>query len=325
MTEQTYGTGASAALDGPDRDGRFRLALVGAGRMGRTHLRALALSKKVAVTDVVEPMAETRAVLAEAGLRVHAGLRELLDGQPPEGVLVAAPTDEHARLTREAVAAGVPVLCEKPGGGSAAELRETADFASRQRVPVQVAYWRRHLPALTALRDRIRAGDLGSLYLVAASQWDEEPPAAAFRSTSGGIFVDMGVHEVDQIRYLTGQDVIEVHAMAAVHVEDPAASGDVDGACASLRLSGGVLGTVSLGRYHSSGDTVMVEVFGSRGHERHCLIGPAEPTAFETALIRQAESFADLVRAGRSCEAELQDAIRTLEVAEAATAALKAC
>jgi myo-inositol 2-dehydrogenase/D-chiro-inositol 1-dehydrogenase len=290
--------------------------------MGRNHLSALARSRRVTVTDVVEPMAETRAVLSEAGLRVHAGLRELLDEQPPEGILVAAPTGEHARLTREAVAAGVPVLCEKPGGGSAAELRETADLASRRRVPVQVAYWRRHLPALTALRSRIHASDLGSLYLVAASQWDEEPPAAGFRATSGGVFVDMGVHEVDQIRWLTGQEVVEVHAMAAAHVEDPAAGGDVDGACVLLRLSGGALATVSLGRYHSSGDIVMVEVFGSRGHERHCLIGPTESTAFETALIRQAESFADLVRIGRSGGAELRDAIRTLEVAEAATAAL---
>ncbi len=314
MTESAYETHA--------RDNRFRLALVGAGRMGRTHLAALALSKRVTVTDVVEPAAETRAVLTDAGLRVHTDLRRLLDRERPDGILVAAPTGEHARITREAVAAGVPVLCEKPGGGSAAELRETARLAARNRVPVQVAYWRRHLSDLVALRSRIRVGDLGSLYLVAASQWDGEPPAAAFRATSGGIFVDMGVHEVDQIRWLTGEDVTGVHAMAAAHVEDPDVAGDVDTAYASLHLSGGTLGTVGLGRYFPTGDTVTVEVFGSRGHERHELIGPGRPRAFEDALVRQAESFADLVRTGRSTGASLLDAIRVLEVAEEATARL---
>jgi myo-inositol 2-dehydrogenase/D-chiro-inositol 1-dehydrogenase len=276
----------------------------------------------VTVTDVVEPVAATRAVLSDAGLRVHADLRQLLDREAPDGILVAAPTRDHARLTRQAVEAGVPVLCEKPGGGSAAELRETARIAARHRVPVQVAYWRRHLPALVALRDRIRAGELGSLYLVAASQWDGEPPAAAFRATSGGVFVDMGVHEVDQIRWLTGEDVVAVHALAATHVEDPDVRDDVDAAFASLRLSGGTLGTVGLGRYFPAGDTVTVEVFGARGHERHELIGRERPRAFEEALVRQAESFADLVRTGRSSGASLLEAIRVLEVAEEATAGL---
>lgn len=302
---------------------RFELALVGAGRMGRTHLAALADSDVVTVTDVVEPAPAAARMLADAGLRVHRSLGELLDRYTPDGVLVAAPTGLHAPLTREAVAAGVPVLCEKPGGVSAAELSGTAEFSARHGVPVQVAYWRRYLPDLLALRERMRSGGLGAVYLVAASQWDGEPPAAAFRATSGGIFSDMGVHEVDQIRWLTGEDVVEVHAAAAAHVEDPEVDDDVDTAFASLRLSGGSLGTVALGRYFPAGDTVLVEVFGARGHERRVLLEPGDSQVFHQALLRQAEAFADFVRTGRATGATLADAVRTMGVVEAATAALR--
>lgn len=307
----------------PDRPGRFRLALVGAGRMGRTHLAALAGSAKVEISDVVEPVPSVREALAGQGLRVHPGLADLLSGRPPDGVLVAAPTAEHAGLTRTAVAAGVPVLCEKPAGRSVAELREVAGFAAARRVPVQVGYWRRYLPALTGLRERMQAGALGGIYLVIASQWDGTPPAAAFRLTSGGILLDMGVHEIDQIRWLTGGDVVDARAASAAHVEDPAAAGDVDSAVMSLRLSQGSLGTVTLGRYFPGGDMVEVEVFGSRGHERHTLLDPADgSSAFHDALRRQAEAFADLVRTARDTGASLSDAacaVGAVEMAWTAT------
>ena len=191
MTEHLAYTGSSI---------RTRLALVGAGRMGQTHLAALAASDRVEVTDAVEPAPTAEVRAWAAGRRIHPSLGDLLAHSTPDGVLIAAPTAEHGALTRQAVAAGVPVLCEKPAGVSAAELRATARFAADRGVLVQVAYWRRYLPGLAQLRERILAGDLGSLYLTAAVQWDGEPPAAVFRATSGGIFLDMGVHEIDQIR-----------------------------------------------------------------------------------------------------------------------------
>lgn len=304
----------------------FRLALVGAGRMGRQHLAAMATSRTVEITDIVEPEPAARRALPLDGRRVHPTLSDLLADRVPDGVLVAAPTGEHAGLTRTAVAAGVPVLCEKPAGRSADEVNKLAAFASARRVPVQVGYWRRHLPVLAALRERMRSEALGSIYLVTAVQWDGGPPAAAFRATSGGIHLDMGVHEFDQIRWLTGEEAVEVHAAVAGRVEDPAAAaaGDVDGAVVTLRLSGGTLGTVSLGRYFPGGDMVRAEVFGSRGHERHDLLDPVGPGGvFHEALRRQAAAFADLVRTGHRSGASLPDAARAVEIAEAAAAAVR--
>ncbi len=182
----------------------FRLGLVGAGRMGRTHLRAIAGSELVAVAAVAEPSEQARAGLAGAGLPLHASVSEMLDHSELDGVLIAAPSDQHVRLIGEVAAHGLPILCEKPCGLTSAEASAAAQTAAAAGVPLQVAYWRRYVPALRAARDQIAAGELGGIHLVTCYQWDEGPPAAAFRAHSGGIAIDMGVHEFDQLRWLTG-------------------------------------------------------------------------------------------------------------------------
>jgi myo-inositol 2-dehydrogenase / D-chiro-inositol 1-dehydrogenase len=300
----------------------FRLALVGAGRMGRTHLRALAQCASVRVEDVVEPLPEPRRSLAAQGFRTHRSLEALLlDGERPEGVLVAVPTDRHAEVVRSAVAAGLPVLCEKPAGLTSAEVAGTGAHAADCGV-FQVAYWRRHLPALQRLRERILAGALGDIHLVTCWQWDASPPRAEFRGRSGGIFIDMGVHEIDEIRWLTGQEVTGVEAVASPMVSDPAVRGDVDSAQALLELSGGATAVVSLGRHFPEADMAAVEVFGTCGHERVVFLDPTGGEApMLDALRRQAVAFAGLVRGRAGPGAGVADAVAALRTAERATRA----
>jgi len=288
---------------------RFRLALVGAGRMGRTHLAALAGSTDVVVSDVVEPVAEVRSGLAREGHRVHESLEALLADAPPEGLLVAAPTKLHEEIVTAAVAAGVPVLCEKPAGLSAAQVARSGRLAAKARVPFQVAYWRRHVPELRALRERIAAGALGDVHLVLAFQWDEEPPAAAFRAASGGLFVDMGVHELDQLRWLTGGEITGLAGVTSKGGGD-----EPDSAQALLTLSDGAAGVVSLGRYHPGGDVAGVEIFGTEGHERLVFLDPAHADAvLHQALRRQAKAFAEHVRTGAPAGASVEDAVAALD------------
>jgi len=287
----------------------FRLALAGAGRMGRTHLRALAGSSDVVVSDVVEPVAEARHELATDGHRVYESLDGLLAEAPPDGLLVAAPTRFHEEIVSSAVAAGVPVLCEKPAGLSAGQVTLAGRLAAEAGVPFQVAYWRRHVPELRALRERIRAGALGELHLVLAVQWDEAPPAAAFRAASGGLFVDMGVHELDQLRWLTGGEITGIAGVTSKGDGD-----EPDSAQALLTLSGGAAGVVSLGRYHPGGDVAGVEVFGTGGHERVVFLEPAHADAvLHEALRRQAKAFAEHVRTGAPAGASVEDAVAALD------------
>ncbi len=178
---------------------QFRLGLIGAGRMGRVHLRALSASDAVRVVAVAEPAEAARVALGDAGVTLHASVAEMLQTGALDGVLVAAPSTQHLALVAQVAAAGLPILCEKPCGITASQARQAAVTAARHRVKLQVAYWRRFVPALQRLRQRIADDELGALYFLACYQWDGEPPPPQFHAGSGGIFVDMGVHEFDQI------------------------------------------------------------------------------------------------------------------------------
>ena len=129
------------------------------------HLRALdpagGRTAAVRVTDVVEPTEATRDALRDRGYRLHVTLTDLLAARRPDGILVAAPTDRHTQVARAALAAGIPVLCEKPAGLAWREIDETGRVADERGVAFQVAYWRRFVPAMVALRERIVAGELG--------------------------------------------------------------------------------------------------------------------------------------------------------------------
>jgi myo-inositol 2-dehydrogenase/D-chiro-inositol 1-dehydrogenase len=118
-------------------------------------------------------------------------------------------------------------------------------------VLLQVAYWRRFVPALKRLKDRIAQGEFGDLYLVSCYQWDETPSPASFRATSGGAFIDMGVHEFDQLRWLTGQEISHPRVATAGTVFAEKIEVDPDAAQALCDLSGGATGLISLGRRFS--------------------------------------------------------------------------
>jgi myo-inositol 2-dehydrogenase / D-chiro-inositol 1-dehydrogenase len=255
-----------------------------------------------------------------AGPDLYESTAEMLDRAALDGVLIAAPTDQHGAIIAEVAARGLPILCEKPCGLTAAAARASAGVG----VPLQVAYWRRFVPGLRQLRDRIAAGELGVIHLIACYQWDERPPSPAFRAHSGGIAIDMGVHEFDQLRWLTGQDIAGLAAVASGEAPDGIA--DVDGAQVVLTLTGGATGFVSLGRYFRAGDAVWAEAFGTEGHERCDVIDPAEGEAAQLeALRRQAESFAAYAAGHGPCEgATAGDAIAALTAAEQVSAAIPA-
>ena len=294
-----------------------RLAVIGAGRMGRTHLRALARADGVAVASVVEPVAAVREELAGIGLRVWSSIDELLEHDGLDGAVVAAPTDLHLELVTRLAAAHVPILCEKPCGMRPDETREAVRAAAEAGVVLQVGYWRRFVPALVALREQLAAGAFGVPLLVSCWQWDAEPPPASFRERSGGILLDMGVHELDQIRWLTGSELGEIVAFAA--------DVDADVATALVRVDDGTDAVISLGRRFPHGDCCWLELMGTSGHVREPFMwGNEGQGVFEDALVAQAEAFAAAIRGEPQRGASGEDAVHAIEAAERAARSLAA-
>jgi myo-inositol 2-dehydrogenase/D-chiro-inositol 1-dehydrogenase len=302
-----------------------RIGLIGAGRMGRAHLRALADADGVETAAVVDPVDEVREELAAQGLRTFRQVEEVLEAGGLDAAIVAAPTDLHLELVATLAGAGLPVLCEKPCGLRSEATAEAVRLAADAGILLQIGYWRRFVPALVALRERIAAGALGEPAQIWSWQWDERPPSPAFRARSGGILLDMGVHEFDQIRWLTGQELMHVSAVAArVTSEDPV-PGDPESVAAVAELSGGAVATVSVGRRLSVCEGCWVEVVGTEGHARELFVwGDEGPGVIHAAVVAQLEAFAAAVRGAPQAGATGEDALRAIEAAERAAQSLVA-
>jgi myo-inositol 2-dehydrogenase/D-chiro-inositol 1-dehydrogenase len=278
--------------------------------MGRQHVAAVAGSPRVAVTAVADP-----AGAPGLDLPFYPGVDELLEAGGFDAALVAVPTRFHVATVQRLAAAGVPMLCEKPCGLNASQAREIA--AAVADVPFRVGYWRRQVPELRELRDRIASGAMGEVQLVVCFHWDERPPPAAFRdpASSGGVLVDVAVHEIDMTRWLTGQDIATAIVREAGVTSEPPVPGDPESAAMVMTTTGGALGLVTVGRRFADGDHQRVEVIGTEGVAAIPFgVGEAGLARIAGAIRRQAEAFADLLETGTGEGATVHDAVAALDV-----------
>ncbi len=300
----------------------FRFGLIGGGRMGRTHLRGLEGSTEVEIVAVTEPFEGAADALREQGLSVFPTTEEMFAESELEGVLIAVPTPQHIDTTRRALEAGLPVLCEKPFGLVPDDARATGELARQKGLALQIGYWRRFVPQLSALRKDLADGKYGTVHFLVCSQWDEAPPPLSFRNDSGGIYIDMGVHEIDEALWLLGQDVTEYRAQSFPTTEDPGAQNDVDSAQALVMLSGGTSAVISLGRFYKGGDIVSVALFGSRDHTRFDVVSPETGEGPQLDALRlQAEAFVRHARGAAQEGTTAEEAAQVLELAHGLTEA----
>jgi len=318
-----------------------RIALLGAGRIGRLHARVLAAQTEVSeiiVADVVPGRA--RELAAECNGRAVESVEEALDDA--DAVVIATPTDVHATLVRAAVERGLPTFCEKP---LAFDLGETADLVGRVEragVPLQVGFQRRFDPAYREARRLVEAGELGIVYLVRLIAHDHEPPPDAYIPTSGGLFRDSSIHDFDALRWVTGQEVVEVYATGSVRAFDAfARHGDVDTGAAILRLGDGTLGVLGQTRHDPRGYDVRMEIVGSRdsvtvGLGPRTPIRSLEPDAatapgaawtsfldrFEVAYTEEVRAFVQVARGAIRSPCTAHDALEAMRISVAATQSL---
>lgn len=247
-----------------------QLALVGLGRMGSVHARALATLEDIDVVAVADPSADARAAasLLFPTARLLAEPADAFELVDVEACLLATPTPLHHGQVGAALAAGLHVLCEKPLSLDSAESLELELAATRAGRVLQLGFWRRYAPPWRAAKDALEQGRIGDALYLRLSQWDADPPPASFcdPAISGGLAIDCGVHEYDLAEWFTGRRVVRVRAYAAPIVDESlGAVGDVDNLVAVLELDGGAVATVDLSRNCRYGDDVRTEILGSRG------------------------------------------------------------
>jgi myo-inositol 2-dehydrogenase/D-chiro-inositol 1-dehydrogenase len=197
---------------------------------------------------------------------VEASADGLLGAVDVDAVAICASTDTHADLIVAAARVGKPIFCEKPVSLDLAEVDRALAAVEEAGVPFQIGFNRRFDPAHASVREAMANGTVGVAQLVRISSRDPEPPPLAYVKVSGGIFLDMTIHDFDMARYVTGSEVREVYARGALRVEESfAQAGDVDTAVVTLTHEDGCLTVIDNSRHAAYGYDQRVEVFGSLG------------------------------------------------------------
>lgn len=263
-----------------------RIGILGTGRIGAMHADLLAGRVEGAAVAMVYDASAQRAREVAAGLheaRVATDPAELLGAPDLDAVAICSSTDTHADLVVAAAQAGKAIFCEKPISLELADIDRALAAVERAGVLLQVGFNRRFDPSHRAVRDAVAAGEVGAPELVRISSRDPTPPPLEYVRVSGGIFLDMTIHDFDMARFVTCSDVLEVFARGAVRV-DPAIgeAGDLDTVVVTLTHENGALTVIDNSRRSSYGYDQRVEVFGSEG-----VVASENPLA-HTAVLRNA-------------------------------------
>jgi myo-inositol 2-dehydrogenase/D-chiro-inositol 1-dehydrogenase len=319
------------------------LGLIGLGRIGAFHAETLTNLPEVTGLVITDERPDVvSAVATKYGATPVDSVEKLLSSGI-DGVVVAAATPAHAELMSAAIERGLPTFCEKPIASTAAESARIATAVARSGVPVQVGYQRRFDTAFAAVKQAVDSGSLGALTTVRSTTMDPAPPPMDYIKGSGGIFRDCAVHDFDVIRWITGQNVVDVYATGSVQ-GDPLFTeyGDVDTAAIVVRFDGGALGVVSAARYNGRGYDCRLEAHGFNdtvvaGWDQGAPVHNADPAVdfpsgtphhffmdrFTEAFRTELSAFVKVVEGGPNLGATVADAVEVAWIAEAATESLR--
>ena len=224
--------------------GAIKVGLIGAGRIGRVHAENLVYrvpeASLVGISDVYVEAAEQ--VAAQVGIPdVYRDHRRILDDKKIDAVLICSSTDTHARFIEEAAQAGKQIFCEKPIAHDLADIDRALAAVDRTGVKLMVGFNRRFDPNFARVREVVETGGIGEPHILRIISRDPAPPPIDYIKVSGGIFLDMTIHDFDMARFLVGAEVEAVYASGGVMV-DPAigAAGDIDTALITLHFESGV-------------------------------------------------------------------------------------
>jgi myo-inositol 2-dehydrogenase/D-chiro-inositol 1-dehydrogenase len=239
--------------------------IVGVGRIGKLHADNLLRIQGVRLKAVADPFLDPEEWTSRE-IEASRDPDSLIEDDQIDAVLICSPTPTHAALIEAAARAGKHIFCEKPLDLDPERIQKTLSVVAKTGVRLQVGFNRRFDPTFARLRRAVEMGEVGDLHLVKIVARDPEPPPIEYVESSGGMFLDMTIHDFDMVRFLSGSEVEEVQAFGAVLI-DPAIgqAGDVDTAVVVLKLANGTLAVIENSRRSVFGYDQRIEVFGSKG------------------------------------------------------------
>ncbi|MEI8201301.1 MAG: inositol 2-dehydrogenase [Eubacteriales bacterium] len=264
------------------------IGIIGAGRIGKVHAESITYHVKNAkVVAMADPFMsdETEKWAKDLGVaKCCKDYHEILDDPSIDAVMICSSTQTHAPISIEAIRAGKHVFCEKPISQDLTQIKEVMEVLATSKVKYQVGFNRRFDHNFRAVRDAVTAGKIGDVHIVKITSRDPGAPPIEYVKVSGGMFLDMTIHDFDMVRFLTGSDVEEIYVNAAVLIDpEIGAAGDVDTAIISMKLKNGALAVIDNSRKAEYGYDQRAEVFGSKGQVQ------MTNDALSTAVVSNAE------------------------------------
>jgi myo-inositol 2-dehydrogenase/D-chiro-inositol 1-dehydrogenase len=247
----------------------LNLGVIGAGRIGKLHAENISTrirgARLAAIADVHLPAAREVAAKLNVPLATN-DCGQLLDDPAIDAVLVCSATDTHVEIIEAAAARGKHIFCEKPLGLDVEKVERALVAVDRARVKLQVGFNRRFDPSFAKAKELVAAGRIGVPHILRITSRDPAPPPLEYVRVSGGILLDMTIHDFDMMRFLTGSEAEEVYAVGNVLIDpEIGRAGDVDTCIVTMRLKNGMLATIDNSRKAVYGYDQRIEVFGSAG------------------------------------------------------------
>ncbi len=315
----------------------IKLGLLGAGRIGMTHARAIQKIAQAQISAVFEPLDQAAAAaVALTGAR-RTTMEEITSSAEISGVIIATPTDLHAEQIKTMARAGKTIFCEKPIALNTHRIRECLQVVEQSGVRLMVGFNRRFDPDFARLKAEIECGGIGSVELIQITSRDPAAPPLEYIRHSGGLFRDMMIHDFDMACFLLDEEVSAVCATGSA-LTDPAIAevGDIDTATATLRTATGKIVVITNSRRASYGYDQRIEVHGSLGMlqvDNHHVNNVTHASAagftcdplqnffmqrYAEAYHRELEAFVDLVAGISGNIPSGIDGLRAMELADAA-------
>ena len=248
---------------------KFQVGIIGVGRIGRVHAQSITYhvpnATVKAVSDVhLEGVAEWAETLGIT--EVYEDYHKILEDPEIDAVLVCSSTDTHSSISAEAAMAGKHIFCEKPIDHDLGRIQMALDAVEKAGVKFQVGFNRRFDTNFARINQVTKDGTIGDPHIIKITSRDPEPPPVSYVKVSGGLFLDMMIHDFDMARFQAGSEVEEVYAVGTCLV-DPGIgeAGDVDTAIVTLKFKNGAIGVIDNSRQAVYGYDQRVEVFGSKG------------------------------------------------------------
>ena len=248
----------------------LKLGIIGFGRIGRVHAESIMNYVKGAeVKSVADPYIDEEGKKAATELaiaNVYKDHKKIIDDSEIDAVLVCSSTDTHSQMSIEAAKAGKDIFCEKPIDKNVDKINEVLDVVEETGVKFQVGFNRRFDHNFKAVKENVDNGEIGDVQIVNITSRDPEAPPIEYVKGSGGIFLDMTIHDFDMVRFLSGSEVEEVYAAGEVLVDPKIGeAGDIDTAVITLKLENDAIAVINNSREAAYGYDQRAEVFGSKG------------------------------------------------------------